>query len=136
MMDPVARRVALRFHTARLIGNTPAAVGVWFVENTLKVGQRIRVWTGRGKDQYHEVRVSAVTLWPKPDDAAYPRDNLSWRMKREDDYILLIDREPAYEDETREAVLQVRGVPDGNTMRVFWKSGRGQPERVYKLETL
>lgn len=137
-MDTLARRVVARFLGAAVVGTRPEAVGTWLLDNVLKMGQRVRVWTGRGKGDFNVFRVDSVKLWPKPNDPSYPRDGLSWRIGRKDDYVLAIEREPAYEGEARTGLLQVRGFRggDGSTALVTLQSGRGQPNRVYKLELL
>lgn len=138
-MDPLrafqdsilAQRVANRFAAkkdtdGKVVGKDPKAVTDWLSKNDLKQGQKVRVWTGRGKQDYHEGTVSNAKLWPEPGDKAFPRENF-----REDAYTIKFDRDPAYEGEPREAVLEVKR--DRGDWRVSWGKGR---ERVYKLSLL
>lgn len=131
----ISRRVAARFaaDAAKMLGKDPESVGKWFLSNTLKSGQKVRVWTGRGKQDYHEGVVTAVKLWPKPNDPAFPRDNLTGKVQREDEYTIKFDREAAYEGEPREGTLLVRGMRSGEGAHVSFGKGK---ERVYKVGLL
>lgn len=126
----IARNVVARVVEAGMVAKDPAAVGQWLLENVLKVGQKVQVWTGRGKQDYHEGVVADAKFWPKPGDKAFIRDNLTGRVTRKDEYTIKFEREPAYPGEPREALLKVDGIRSGEGAMVSFGKAR---ERVYKL---
>jgi len=123
-LQALAGRVAA---TPKMIGNRPEQVAEWLATNILKVGQDVKIWVGRGKDDYHEGTVAAVKLWPRPGDAAFPRDGLQGLTTREDDYVVKSNREAAYEGEPGHVDLTIRGMRGG---QLFVSCQR---QRVYKL---
>ena len=126
----LADRVAA---SPRMVGKTPDQVAKWLLDNTLKTGQKVRIWVGRGKDDYHEGTVTSVKLWPKPGDKAFDRENLTGRVNREDKYTIKYDGEPAYPGEPREGDLSAKGTRSGDTLIVTHGKGR---TRVHKLGLL
>jgi len=116
----------------KMIGKKPDEVAKWFEKGQLKTGQKVRVWTGRGKDDYYDGSVSALTLSPKPGDKAFIRDNLTGLTNRRDDYTIKYSGEPSYPGEPREGLLSIRGQRGGT---LFVTMGKGK-ERVYKIGLL
>jgi len=127
-LDDDRARMKAHAKNARIVAVEPEEVCTWLLAHTLTVGQKVRVWTGRGWLDYHEGTVAAAELYPTPEDAAFSR---SYVWSRKDIYTVRYDREPAYPGEPREGQLRVlgaRGVPQVS----FGKAG----EPVYKLGIL
>jgi len=129
----LVQRVASRFAAVegKMVGKDPKGVGDWLSDNVLKSGQKVLVWTGRGKQDFHSGTVSGVKLWPKPGDKAFDRENLTGHVNRKDEYTIKFEGEPAYPGEPRERNLLVEGTRSGDGMNVsFGKS------KVFKLSLL
>lgn len=124
----LVERVVRRFLAETMVKD----VGEWFAENVLKSGQKVRIWTGRGKQDYHEGTVIGVKLWPPLADKAFPRDGIHGLVTRKDVYTIRKDREDAYEGEARESLLAIDGSRSGALYARYGKS----KERVYKLALL
>ncbi len=104
---PVLRKDAAR---TRMVAKTPKAVRAWFLENTLQRGQLLTVWTGRGREDYFEIQITGVELWPPLDKPRmWPREPNVGTPMHKDAYAYKHLGESSYPGERRTGDLTVRG---------------------------
>jgi hypothetical protein len=120
-----------------MIADTPAEVDAWFLKNTLKVGQLVRVWNGKGLQDYFDGKVTDANLWPDPEKGSHgvSREGITGVSSRKDVYSLALQGEPSCEGEPRTLEIRVNGVPRSDKVSARFGKGGGSGQ-VFKIGTL